>query len=343
MAQGPSGSSDLAFLQAFYKRGFVNLPRMLFDYSADLELDYDALGRIFTLLACVGGPMESAFEAYRLTRKANPRDFDQLRSIVLDLQQRQIVRCEEDTPHEVRFTFNPLFFRLQAVWEDYRAHHEAEQTAGVDPAILAAEKQLGIPLSERAMNDIRDWIDTFGFDADLVVAVIKEGQAQGVTHMNYLNQIARRWYEEGIRTPEEAEAFAQQNKRWLARHKVIIQYLGLKRALTKGEQDLMEKWTGEWGFSNEVIIRACAESTGAQNPLQYVNGILESWREKGVRTVADVDALHEAHRKRSGVKDSGSAAKPAGRRSSSARSGVFLQRDKKDDDYYDHIYKKFGK
>ncbi len=340
MPAGPAGSGDLEFLQAFVKRGFVNIPRMLFDYMGDMELDYDTIGKIFILLACVGGPGDLPFTNYTISRRAMPGDFDQIRSLLPHLEQKAIIRCEQITDNEVTFSLVPVLMRFRASWGHYRNQHEADgATDAVHPAIKAAERLL-VNMSERAVEDIKDWIESYGFDTDMVVAVIEEGRDRGITRRNYLNEIARRWYEEGIKTRQEAKEFSQNYQKWFGKHKTIIQYLGIKRPLTRAERDLLEKWTDEWGFSTEVVIRACGEATGAQNPLQYVNGILESWQAHGVRSVAEADQLGVEHKRRTAPTDS---AKVAPGRKSPARSNVILQRDQKDDSYYDYIYKKFGK
>ncbi|MDB4894747.1 MAG: putative chromosome replication initiation protein [Firmicutes bacterium] len=340
MSRGTFGTGEVDFLQAWVKRGFVNIPRMLFDYTADLGLDYDTIGKMYAILACVGGSGESAFGAYTISRKANPEYFDQLRLLIVDLEQKDLVRSE-DEGEQIIFSLIPLFSRLRAIWEHYREQYEEEVAAGgvSDPSLLAAERLLGRPLSDREVLDIQDWSSTFAFDTEMVQAVIREGQRLGVTRMSYLNQIAKQWFEEGVRTPDEAEAYVQRYRRASGKHKAIIQYLGLKRQLTGAEQGLLDRWTDEWGFSNEVIIRAGEEAAGSRNPLQYINRVLESWQQQGVKSLSDVDQVLVEHKRRS------SPAEPAAENRSRrppSKSNVFLQREKKDDKYYDHIYKKFS-
>ncbi len=345
MSRRSLGEGDLDFLQGFLKRGFVNIPRMLFDYSADLGLDYDTIGRIFAVMAFTGGPGESAFESYTISRRSFSGDYDQIRTLISDLQSKDIILAEHEDEQSTTFSFIPLYFRLRANWNEYREQHEREQAAnGPHPAISAAERVLGRPLSDRDVKDIQDWIATYEYDVDMVIAVCKEGMNQGVTRMTYLNQVALQWHEEGIRTPEEAEAYAQRHRKASGKHKVIVQYLGLKRQLTGAEQALLDKWTTDWGFSNEVIMRACDLATGAKNPLQYVNRVLESWRDQGVKTVADVDQIQSEHKRRTGGQPPADPAASRSRRSTPPpkNSTVFLQREKKDEKYYEHVYKPFG-
>jgi DnaD/phage-associated family protein len=338
MSRGPAEPGELEFLQALLKRGFVNIPRMLFDYMGDLELDYDDLGKIFAVLSCIGGVTENAFGPHILSRRVNPHDFDQVRRLIHDLEQKDVVRSEEEGD-VITFSFIPLFARLRGFWDQYRLEYEQEMPGhGADPAVVAAQRLLGRPLSDREVVDIQDWTVSYGFDVPMVEAIIREGQRQGVTRMSYLNQIARQWYEEGIRTPEEAELYIERYRKAAGKHKAIIQYLGLKRALTGAEQALLDKWTDEWGFGQEVIMRACEEAAGSKNPLQYVNRVLESWREHGVRTVAEVEQLLAEHKRRLST-ETNKAPRAA---KTPAKSNVLLQREKKDDKYYDYIFKRFG-
>lgn len=342
MSSTISRYGELEFLQALLKRSFVNIPRMLFEYTADLGLDYDVIGKIFAVLACVGGHGENTFGPFIVSRGTIPKDYDQVRNLLLELEQKDIVLLIKREESEITFSFIPLLSRLRAIWAQYRERYEEDVSiAGVaDEGLLAAQKMMGRPLSDREVADIQDWIANYGFATDMVQAVIREGQNQGITRMSYLNQIARQWHEENVRTPQEAEDYAQRYRRTAAKHRAIIQYIGLKRPLTRAEQALLDRWTEEWGFSNEVIVRACTEATGTQNPMQYINAILERWKEQGVRTVEDVEQVLLEHRRKPARTDSRG---PARRRKVAVRSNVILQGEKKDDGYYDHIYKRFNK
>jgi DnaD/phage-associated family protein len=341
LSQSPVGSGELWFLQSLLKRGFVQLPRMLFDYSADLALDYDTIGKLSVLLSFLEEAGSSPYEQYVVSRKTFSHDYDQVRSLVLDLEQKDLVESSvlEGEEEAIQFSLTPLFCRLRANWEHYREQHEAERL-GPHPALATAERLFGRPLSPSEMEEILSWVDDYGFDTEMVAAVIQEGKRQNVWHMGYLRSIARRWHEQGIRTPEQAEADAPNYQRSMARYRPILQYLGLKRQLTKPEQELMERWTQEWGFSNEVIMRAADEASGSKNPINYINRVLENWRAKNVRTVADVEALHEEYKKASAKKENAGRVTRTTRKQ--VRSNVFwTSGEKKDKEYYAHIYKKF--
>lgn len=340
MTREPAGTAELVFLQAVLKRGFVHIPRMLFDYATDVDLDYSTIGKLFTVLAVVGGPSDSSFGPYTISRRQQPHDFEQIRGLLKDLEDEVLVERQDDGD-EITFSFLPMYARLRALWEPARERYQEEAARGnKHPAIHTAEQMLGRLLSSHEMNDIMDWMETYGFDIPMVQAVIQEGKSSGVIRMNYLNQIARQWAEEGLRTPDDVEAHKQRSRKLNARHRSVVQYLGIQRPLTGAEQTLLDKWSDEWGFSNEVIIRACAETHGAKNPLQYMNRILERWRDLGVRTVADAEQVLVEFKRQSASADAGKGSRTR-KQAPPPKSNVFLQREKKDDKYYDHIFKKF--
>lgn len=340
MSQSPTGSGELWFLQSLLKSGFVQLPRMLFEYSADLALDYDTIGKLSVLLFIVGPLGTSPYEQFQVSRQSLPQDYEQVRSLVSDLEQKDLVESDLLPDDQgLQFSFTPLYALLRANWNQYRERHEAEKS-GPHPAIEVAERLFGRPLSPAEMEEILNWTEEYGFDTEMVAAVIQEGKRQSVWHISYLRSIARRWHEEGIRTLAQVEADAPNYQRGMARHRPILQYLGLKRQLTKPEQELLEKWTGEWGFSNEVILRAADEASGSKNPIHYINRVLENWRAKNVRTVSDVEALQEEYKRNAPKKDEG-ARRGASARKPAKSNVLWSSGEKKDKEYYAHIYKKF--
>lgn len=90
-----------------------------------------------------------------------------------------------------------------------------------------------------------------------------------------------------------------------------------------------------------AVIRTAVDKTiaaGARN-LSYCTRILERYVEAKVRTVADVEALDAEFERE---KQRRARASPSSGGKGGRKSNVILQRDKKDEGYYDHIYHRFG-
>jgi DnaD/phage-associated family protein len=347
MTRSPHGAGEFGFVEALMKRGFINIPRMLFDYMPELGLDYDRIGRIYSIMAYVGGPGESAFGLYTVTRRAMPRDFDQIRSLALQLEEGDvpITRVDAVSDNEISFSFAPLYSRLRAVWEDYRHKFEEEQAqSGPHPAVAMVEKLLGRPLSDRDVRDVLEWVDEYGFSLEMIEAVIQEGRRQGIIKMSYLNRIAQGWAEAGIETPEQAAAHMQEHQKLKSKHTLVTQALGILRPLTATEQAMLDRWFNEWGFHDNVILQACERAAGSKNPLQYTNKVLEAWLAEGVRTPADLEQMVEQRKRNAAAARNSNAGPVPGnkQRGRGQSSNVILRREKKDESDYDYIYKKFG-
>ncbi|MFZ5814161.1 MAG: DnaD domain-containing protein, partial [Bacillota bacterium] len=321
-----------------------NIPRMMFDYWADLQFDYHTIGKLFAILACVGGPGESAFGSYLITRKDNPRDFDQVRRLVKELEQEDLVRCEAESDTELAFSFVPLYSLLRSTWEDYRDKHDKEKAGGrPNPAIALVEQMLARTLSARDIKDVLHWVDDLGFSLEMVAAIINEGRRHHNTRMSYLNGIAERWAQEGIQTLAQAQADSEEFPKISAKHRQITAALGIRRPLTTTEQAMLEQWTAEWGFSTEMILAACERATGKANPMKWVHSALNGWLRDGIRTKADLERHLMEEKKREAAIASTSGAPGRTGRKPARSSNVILQRDEKDESEYDYIYKKFSK
>lgn len=303
---GWPGHSDLDFAMALFNRGFASFPRLLIDYAVEMDLDYDSLGKLLVLLSELGGQgLQSAHVS--LDAKEMGVGYYQIRRLVYDLAERDLVMFEEARGGEdsMVFSFAPLFSRLAAIWKHDQEHREV---AGlVQPALLAppvsnaadhpaviryAEQRLGRPLSEREVSSILEWLQVLGFNDDVARAIIDEGCANGVPRFAYLNRIAVSWHEEGIHTLQDLEALQTEYRRSMAKHNMVARHLGLGRRLSEAEQKLVAKWVEEWGFPDDVILRACDTTVNIKEPnFRYIDKVLESWKKQGVQTGADAEAM----------------------------------------------------
>jgi DnaD/phage-associated family protein len=235
---------------------------------------------------------------YRLSRHGAEQA--QARRLVAELAERDLVKFEE-LADELLFSFAPMIAQLSATWR-YHLEHDAAGPQG--PAtgdgqgarlpsdhaspLRHAEQKLGRPLSPREIQDLFDWIDLYGFPPDIAAAVIDEACEQGKPFFNYMNSIAREWYTRNVKSLEDVQRIKEQHRQVTARQRQVARYLGLSRKLTQAEEQLLSKWSGTWGFSDEVILKACEATVHTREPsFAYVDRVLENWHRKGVRTVDD--------------------------------------------------------
>ena len=111
------------------------------------------------------------------------------------------------------------------------------------------------------------------------------------------------WARQELLTLEQAEEYIagqKQRRQGVGRLKELFGIYG--RQLTAGETKAMESWL-ELGFPDEVLELAynrTVEHAGAFK-VRYMNRILESWKEQGLQTVAQIEEKDQRRVRRSPV------------------------------------------
>ena len=79
----------------------------------------------------------------------------------------------------------------------------------------------------------------------------------------------------------------------------ILKSLGISSRFSPApvERNFIDDWTKKFGFDESIIIEACNRAITARTDANfpYVNGILTSWHEKGVKKLADIRKLDEEY------------------------------------------------
>ena len=113
---------------------------------------------------------------------------------------------------------------------------------------------------------------------------------------NYILAVARDWLNLGIRTPEQAEEKIKQAESCTEILREISRALGRKNLPDFEDRQLYLKWTGSWGFSDEVILHAAAlcKNKGGMNRL---DDMLDGYFRMSLFTIEEIDAYIESRRK----------------------------------------------
>jgi len=91
----------------------------------------------------------------------------------------------------------------------------------------------------------------------------------------------------------------------------VFKSLGFgSREASEAEIKVMDSWMDELKFDLDLILAACQNSSRTANPnINYINGILRSWHEKGVKKVADIEKLDQKEKRPSSYKTTQSTPK----------------------------------
>ena len=174
--------------------------------------------------------------------------------------------------------------------DQLRIFKEQEGTAQL---LFIAQAYVGKPLSVSDMKTILYMSDVLGFSEDLIDHLIQYCVEKGKKDFRYMEKVALNWAEAGVRTPEEADAISLKHDRSVY---AIMNELGKSSAPTTKELEYINRWTKEYGFTNDVIFEACARTVLAtdKHRFEYADGILSNWKKENVRHKADIQKLDDS-------------------------------------------------
>lgn len=171
-----------------------------------------------------------------------------------------------------------------------------EQSSEVKFLFDEAQKIFGRPLNhteQRGLISIHDYI---GMSTDIILILINYCRSIDRLSVRYAESVAASWSDMGIKTHRQAEdyiAVLKQQNQSFARIKKMF---GIERNLNTREKEFITKWTEQYKMSFEMIEEAysimCNKT--ARISFVYVDKILLSWREKGVKTPEDVKKERES-------------------------------------------------
>lgn len=185
----------------------------------------------------------------------------------------------------------------------------------VQEILFITENYLRRTLNSTDIRTILYWYDGLKFSTDLIEYLIETCISNGHTSMRYMEKIALSWAEAGITSVAEARREHSMHHQDVY---AVMKAFGINnRNLIQSEIKTIQKWTGSYAFSMDIVKEACRrtiQSTGKAS-FEYADTILTSWHKNNVHTLNDVVKLDAAHQKaRSAAKSKTTTEHAAGNR-----------------------------
>ena len=179
--------------------------------------------------------------------------------------------------------------------DDLNAFQNDNETAQI---IFIAEQYTGKILSRNDLEILLFIYTTLGFSTDLIDYLIQYCVERGKKQFSYMEKVAIDWAEAHITTVRQAKLRTTKYEKQVYS---IMRALGKSAAPTEPEVAFIKKWTGEMGFSLEIILKACERAVLAtdHNRFPYTNAILIKWQEANVKSLKDIEALDNSYQKSS--------------------------------------------
>ena len=170
--------------------------------------------------------------------------------------------------------------------------------------VKETERQLGRSLVTQDVKDLLYLTDYLGLPQPVVLLLVRyclDTQAPGarLTLRQIKNQ-GHKWYDAGVRTLADADSHIARMAQRRDRHRTLLALLDRPgRPPMRQEAAYLDAWL-DMGFQDEVIRQAYERTVFQVGELKwgYMNGILKSWHEQGLHTLAEVQAAEQKYRRR---------------------------------------------
>lgn len=147
---------------------------------------------------------------------------------------------------------------------------------------------------------ILSWISNYNMNPDVIEkAFFYAVERKGIRKINYVEGIIRQWYDEGLTSIEAVnEKFETQDERFYRYNKVMTS-LGLShKGINDGDLKIIDKWFDTYKYSMEIVLKGCERSSNISNvTVKYIDGVISSWNEKGIKTVEDIELMDKKEKK----------------------------------------------
>ena len=118
------------------------------------------------------------------------------------------------------------------------------------------------------------------------------------TSVNYLATTLENWYSQDITTYDQVEAEIVKRTELYSYEKIVCKCFGISGRLSSSQREYAEKWRSG-GIDESLLGIAydkCMDGTGGKLRFKYIDTVISSWMNKGIKTAEQVKADDEQFR-----------------------------------------------
>ncbi|MBO8169821.1 MAG: DnaD domain protein [Thermoanaerobacteraceae bacterium] len=227
----------------------------------------------------------------------------QIQELLAQLENKGFIRLASIQDEKGRWSkvylLDGLYNRLQELFNNNTLHKGREQD--FDRLAKLFSQVTGLPLAPKHERMIIQWLYEYDFPLQLLEYVLIECHERGgIWQKDWrIKSIVDNLYAAGLKSVEEVKEWFlsyDEDYYWVNKFAAV-----LGRAIrSEPEKRALKRWSQEWGFSDEMIIKAMEKSCLAtsQPSFNYIESILKSWKEKGITTPEQANKEDAVHRER---------------------------------------------
>lgn len=135
---------------------------------------------------------------------------------------------------------------------------------------------------------VSDWSNK-GYDAETLVLVSMYCFKQNIRTLDAMNTVIQKFYKLGLVSTKSIEQYISLVVKTDEQIKIILDNVGLIRSVSSYDREFYKTWVNNWGFSDEQILLVSGVCKGKSNPITYLNKVLASLNEKGIKQNKEIE------------------------------------------------------
>ena len=175
------------------------------------------------------------------------------------------------------------------------------------------------------METIQTWHEQGANDELILMAAKAAHNKSSHSDMDDVDAYLQDWRRRGLTTPEAVRAESARTRMINGQLREIYAAAGMEKRPNAPDRDLLGRWAGEMGMTQELILLAAEYARGAGSPMMLISRILRDWSRAGISTVEAARQEHESH-----LRDAG---RPAQSAAAPSTPNTFIKHNYTQDDY----------
>ncbi len=150
-------------------------------------------------------------------------------------------------------------------------------------------KKIGV-YYENLENVIESYLTVWqnmGFDDETLLLIADFCFKNNIRSLSGMDTKVKSFYSLGLVTEKSINEYLGSVLKQDDNIKKLLVLCGLDRKVSSFDREFFSTWTNKWGFSQELIEYVCSLATNKFQPMQYINKILSTYREKNIFTIDD--------------------------------------------------------
>ena len=131
---------------------------------------------------------------------------------------------------------------------------------------------------------ISKWI-SMGFTEEAILRIAKYCFGCSVRKFEGMNNVVQKFYKLGLLSVSSLEKYFGEILAQDEEIKEVLVLAGAERSVNSFDREFYRNWKENWNFNQEIIKYGATLACEKAQPMKYLNGILATWNEQGVKTL----------------------------------------------------------